>query len=124
MKRIYNLLTILLFVALYCMSMGFSASVNLVSDPSTSSKHEQHKEQISSAASSQSVHTTPSEIGVSFSLDVHFNNLFDHFDGFGAILHASAQRYLSSLKQSAYLSFNRSIRYRKADLIFPFHNFW
>lgn len=123
MKRQNKILSVLLFILVYCFGVGFSCqksndTYKLIEEGS------KHETQFSSRSKVFYFHTPTSETSTSEISEYISLNYHQNFDAFWAILLLSVWCFNALFKQyNAYLN-TVWIRYRKSDIIFPFHCFW
>ncbi|MCB0427573.1 MAG: hypothetical protein KDD16_09750 [Mangrovimonas sp.] len=123
MKKKNNILGALFLISIYCFGIGFSAQ-------KTASHYElietgnKHEKQFSSLSNALCFHTQTSETVLSGITEYASPNFNQNFEGFWAITFSTELRLYALFKQ--YKTYFKTIlvRYKKTDLIFPFHNFW
>jgi hypothetical protein len=123
LKKQNNILSVLFFITIYCFGIGFSIQKTTFSYKFTEIG-KKHKKQISSLSNALYFHTPATETTFSEITEYSIPNFNQNLDSFWVIMFSSELRFYAIFRQ--YKTYLKTIlvRYRKSDLIFPFHNFW
>ncbi|WP_405608348.1 hypothetical protein [Polaribacter sp. Asnod1-A03] len=124
MKQKHQILITLLLVSIYC--FGLYLSANTLPYSSKQNVIENQENSKYSVAESKGFYAHTQQLENSFfqlledySVDYEFP-----FDVFGITSYSNKLLFNAKYKQYKNLLENTRIKYRKSDLIFPFHNFW
>lgn len=124
MKDFNHISKVLLLITIYCFGICVSAkTLHVSSGPSFQNTNEQ-QDNLVSASKVHFLHTQPSE---SILASVEIAGLPDFKLAFDVFCKPTVSFELQNLaRYKQYKSHLQTlrIRYRKSDLIFPFHNFW
>lgn len=124
MRNRKDILSLLILLAFYCLSVGFSFSGSSFHELSNHFDAGNQEEQAHSVDRSLSIHINASNESFSINCDNHLTDSAKQIHWGDATASVSEVDCLAYLKQYSYLFVSRSTRDRKANLIFPFHNFW
>lgn len=126
MKTKIKILSVVLLTAIYCYAIGIAATTSAQVNPqyySTTSE----KEYCVDFSTKLFYHTAQYESSVDNCNNqptLNIKNPFSVFNIPGAHARVTEQLFESVITQYINIAKNLLIRYRKSDLIFPFHYFW
>lgn len=123
MKNLFKISGIALLIALYCATISFAGNNSQNSD--FINKSDSEKEKTNSTVSVKLFSNTSQ----SESLANPYSNtppftIKNSFNEFLAIVKIREQFFANEFTQYISISKNFRIKYRKANIIFPFHYFW
>jgi hypothetical protein len=125
MKKVNRVLDASLMTVIYCFALLVVLNHSFKSSPTfADTQSEIHKNYSSSDSGSLLLHTSQTEVllsNVNSNLLPTFKN---PFQSFSAVLQTEEAIFASVFHQYHRTSANLLIRFRKANLIFPFHYFW
>ena len=123
MKNLFKISGILLLIALYCATISFAGNISQNSDFINKSGLEKGKKDstVSVELFSNSSEAESSANPYSNTPPPTFKNSFNEFL---AIVKIREQFFANEFTQYISISKNFRIKYRKANIIFPFHYFW
>ena len=123
MKKIINIISIILLTAIYCHGIGaVTKALSHIDSRQTSTASQEQL--ISDLSTKLFYHTTKSESSVSNYSSLPSKIVKTDFSGLWTSLKKPEKLYKSAFKQYTTLSTNLLIEHRKTALIFPFHYFW
>ncbi|WP_067148051.1 hypothetical protein [Pseudotamlana agarivorans] len=114
----------MLLVTIYCFGLSFSIPKTPFSYNQSIETDTTHEKAFTSASNTLCFHTPVSETtfsGITENLSFKLNQ---DFESFWAVILPNEWRLYANFKQYQTYFKNILLRYRKTDLIFPFHNFW
>jgi hypothetical protein len=122
-KNLFKISGILLLIALYCATISFAGNISQNSDFINKSGLEKGKKDstVSVELFSNSSEAESSANPYSNTPPPTFKNSFNEFL---AIVKIREQFFANEFTQYISISKNFRIKYRKANIIFPFHYFW
>jgi hypothetical protein len=109
-------------IAVYCLTISAVNHVSL--SPAALSDSSNQKEYFSTVKAALHYHASPSENTVKARVNATIPGFNPIFIGTCLSVRASELLFESEFSQFKLLSRGLLIRFRKADLIFPFHYFW
>jgi len=122
-KKLFRILGIILLTALYFAAISFDGHISQNTDFTNKSVPEKGK--IDSTVSvKQFINSSQAESlanPYSYTPPITFKNSFNEFL---AIVKTTEQFFANEFVQYISISKNFRIKYRKANIIFPFHYFW
>ncbi|MDD4149768.1 MAG: hypothetical protein PHE33_07050 [Bacteroidales bacterium] len=123
MKNDIRKSSVLVLIAIYCFAIGIvTTSINHY-DVQTAQTTEQEKF-LSTVSVNLYCHTTQLESSVSNLNDLPSPNFKNPFKNLWAFNKTVEQFFELAFTQYEFFSINLLIRYRKTNIIFPFHCFW
>ena len=123
MKNDIKKTSVLVLIAIYCFAIGvFTTSINHY-DVQTAQTTEQEKF-LSTVSVNLYCHTTQLESSVSNLNDFSSPSFKNSFKNLWAFNKTVEQFFEFAFTQYEFFSINLLIRYRKTNIIFPFHCFW
>ena len=123
MKNDIRKSSVLVLIAIYCFAIGvFTISINHY-DVQTAKTTEQEKF-LSTVSVNLYCHTTQLESSVSNLNDFPSPSFKNPFKNLWAFNKTVEQFFELAFTQYEFFSINLLIRYRKTNIIFPFHCFW
>ncbi|MDO6803649.1 hypothetical protein Q4595_14440 [Wenyingzhuangia sp. 1_MG-2023] len=122
MKKQSNPFSILFLISIYCLSIGLSVQKTVV--PKNFIEEEKQEKQFSALSNALCFYTTNTETAFSVITEYATPNFNSNLNDFWAVFPCLELHFGAKFKQ--YNNYLKTIlvRYRKSDLIFPFHNFW
>ncbi|MFC0605166.1 hypothetical protein [Winogradskyella pulchriflava] len=124
MKNTNHILKVLLLITIYC--FGIYASAKTVHYPSVLTVQNTNEQQdyLVNTSKVHFLHTQQAE-NILTSVEINVSPDFKlSFDDFCKLTFSNELQYSAKYKQYKDHLQTLRIRYRKSDLIFPFHNFW
>ncbi len=122
MKKLLKITGFLTILALYCLSISFySGNAVNYTDYSKNSDSEYRSSIVSS---NLFCHTEQSESSVSLHNNISRTSLKNSFNQFSAFSLAAIHLLRNSYSTYFFYSENIVVRFKKTDIIFPFHYFW
>ena len=123
MKKLFRILGIILLTALYFAAISFDGHISQNKDFTNKSAPEKGKTD-STVSVKQFINSSQAESlanPYSYTPPITFKNSFNEFL---AIVKTTEQFFANEFVQYISISKNFRIKYRKANIIFPFHYFW
>lgn len=124
MKSTNNIFRVLLLVTIYCFGIYSSANSLPFSNEVVLHQDNDSKTYFSASSKTLSPHAQQTEVSVSDVAEVVTPSFKLPFISFNSHLNKSELLFTSRYKQYKLYANILLIRYRKSDLIFPFHSFW
>jgi len=115
--------SVLLFIAIYCFAIGVGLKSSVLYDIQQTQTTEQEKS-ISTVSANLFCHTSQSENSLNSLKDFPTPSLKKSIKSLWASTETTEQFLEIAFSQYAFFSTNLLIRYRKANIIYPFHCFW
>jgi len=122
-KKLFRILGIILLTALYFAAISFDGHISQNKDFTNKSALEKGKAD-STVSVKQFINSSQAESlanPYSYTPPITFKNSFNEFL---AIVKTTEQFFANEFVQYISISKNFRIKYRKANIIFPFHYFW
>ena len=114
---------VLLLIAIYCFAIGnITKSISHYNIQNTQATEQQ--EYFATVSTNLFCHTSQSETSLSSFNDFPSPSFKNSFNSLWAINKTAEQSFERAFSQYTFIYRNFLIRYRKANIIFPFHCFW
>tara|TARA_Y100000815_G_scaffold119300_1_gene107552 strand:- start:910 stop:1284 length:375 start_codon:yes stop_codon:yes gene_type:complete len=124
MKSSNNISKVFLLISIYCFGICAVAATPLSNFVDSFEVYQDHPEILDNASQLHFVHTQQPETIFSATVDYNlpetkliFKDFATAITSFDIEIQSRYKQYVNTLKTV-------DIRYRKSDIIFPFHNFW
>lgn len=124
MQSFNNIVKVLLLVTIYCFGLVNSADALTNFNQTPLSENSAQKSYFTASTKLLSPHAQQTEVSVSDVAEVVSPNYKLPFTGFTASLNSIDFASISRYRQYILYAKTLLIKFKKTDLIFPFHNFW